>query len=69
MPVIGRLDGQVEEVIIKPISERGREEEAPAPAQSREEPAPPDPAERAPVQTPDRGESSADGGELPVWLL
>ena len=69
MPVIGRLDGQVEEVIIKPISERRREGESPAPAQSREEPAPADTAERAPSQTPDRDESSADGDELPVWLL
>jgi hypothetical protein len=69
MPVIGRLDGQVEEVIIKPISERGREDESPAPAHSREEPAPRAPAERAPFQTPDGDESSAGGGELPVWLL
>jgi hypothetical protein len=69
MPVIGRLDGQVEEVIIKPISERRREGEPPAPAQSREAPAPPDPAERAPVQTPDGDESSAEPDELPVWLL
>jgi hypothetical protein len=67
MPVIGRLDGQVDEVIIKPISGRRREEESPAPAQSRE--APTDPAERAPVQTPDGNESSAEPGELPVWLL
>ena len=62
MPVIGRLDGQVDEVIIKPISERRREEESPAPA-------PTDADERAPVQTPDRGESSSEPGELPVWLL
>ncbi len=69
MPVIGRLDGQVEEVIIKPISERRRGDEPPAPAQSREGPAPHAPAERAPVQTPDRDESSAEPDELPVWLL
>jgi hypothetical protein len=60
MPVIGRLDGQVEEVIIKPISERRREEEPPAP---------PPPPERAPAQTPHPNESSAEADELPVWLL
>ena len=69
MPVIGRLDGQVEEVIIKPISGRGREEESHNPAQSRGEPAPPDAAEPAPAQTADGDESSAGGRELPVWLL
>ncbi|HEX8283621.1 MAG TPA: hypothetical protein VF588_09710 [Pyrinomonadaceae bacterium] len=68
MPVIGRLDGQVEEVIIKPISERRPEaEEPPAPPQSRD--TPPAPAERAPSQTPQVDESSADADELPVWLL
>jgi hypothetical protein len=30
MPVIGRLDGQVDEVIISPISRRQREEEPPS---------------------------------------
>jgi hypothetical protein len=71
MPVIGRLDGQVEEVIIKPISERRREDGPPPPPTPRGEaaPAPPDPAEHAPAQTPHRNESSADAEELPVWLL
>ena len=67
MPVIGRLDGQVDEVIIKPISER-RREEVPPPA-GEETPAPPEPSGNAQVQTPARDESSADAGELPVWLL
>ena len=68
MPVIGRLDGQVEEVIIKPIAER-RREEGPAPPEAETAPAPPIPPGRAPVQTPQPNESSAEADELPVWLL
>ena len=69
MPVIGRLDGQVDEVIISPISRRRREEESP-PAQRNEDTSEPSaPADRAPSQTPTEGESSADADELPVWLL
>ena len=67
MPVIGRLDGQVDEVIIEPISRR-RREEAPSPT-SEEAPAPSAPPERAPAQTPHPDESSAEADELPVWLL
>ncbi|HEX8337028.1 MAG TPA: hypothetical protein VF621_09880 [Pyrinomonadaceae bacterium] len=70
MPVIGRLDGQVEEVIISPISRRGREEENPPAARKNEETsAPSDPPDRAPSQTTDPVESSGEAGELPVWLL
>lgn len=71
MPVIGRLDGQVDEVIIKPISDRGRGEDAPADADDAT------PAQQAPHaprpatanQTPTSDESSAEADELPVWLL
>jgi hypothetical protein len=69
MPVIGRLDGQVDEVIIKPISERRRGEETPPPPAGGHEPPPADPPGSAPVQTHDTDESSPDTGELPVWLL
>jgi hypothetical protein len=69
MPVIGRLDGQVEEVIISPISRRRRDEEPPPVTQNEETAAPPDPPDRAPSQTPDADESSANADELPVWLL
>jgi hypothetical protein len=69
MPVIGRLDGQVDEVIIKPVSERRREEAAHAPREGEQAPSPPDPPDGAPVQTPHTGESSAEADELPVWLL
>ncbi len=69
MPVIGRLDGQVDEVIIKPISERRREESPPTPPKGEEAPRPSDPPEHAPAQTPHPDESSAEPDELPVWLL
>ena len=71
MPVIGRLDGQVDEVIIKPISDRRRGEEAPADAdETTDEPqAPPPPRPTITNQPPTSDESSAGADELPVWLL
>ena len=72
MPVIGRLDGQVDELIISPISRRQQAEERPAlPAGTPDRPgAPPDDGgPRAPTHTPRAGESSDEPGELPVWLL
>ena len=69
MPVIGRLDGQVDEVIIKPISERRRDEGAPTIREGEQTPEPPAPPAHAPVQTPHPDESSAKADELPVWLL
>ena len=70
MPVIGRLDGQVEEVIISPISRRPRgEENPPAVRKDEETPGPSDRPDPAPSQTPDPGESSGGADELPVWLL
>ena len=69
MPVIGRLDGQVDEVIISPISRRQREEEPPPVHKNEETSAPSDTADHAPSQTPSAGESSANADELPVWLL
>ncbi|HKG15797.1 MAG TPA: hypothetical protein VKB12_20930 [Pyrinomonadaceae bacterium] len=62
MAVIGRLDGQVDEVIIKPVSERRRGGEPPAPDEDAPEP-PPE------THTPTPNQSSADRDELPVWLL
>ena len=63
MPVIGRLDGQVDEVLIKPL-ERGRDRE-PADAPAGDAPRlPPEPADEPPG-----GETSRAPGELPVWLL
>ena len=69
MPVIGRLDGQVEEVIINPVGRRpaGDGDDAPEAA--------PDPAasprdEPRETRRPGRVvETPRDDGELPVWLL
>ncbi len=69
MPVIGRLDGQVEEVIISPVSRRQREEGPPPARKNEETPEPSDTSDHAPSQTPTAGESSANADELPVWLL
>jgi hypothetical protein len=64
VPVIGRLDGQVDEVIIKPISDRRRVEDAPARDEAAHEP-PPAPE----TQTPAPNQSSDKPDTLPVWLL
>jgi hypothetical protein len=63
MPVIGRLDKQVDELIISPVSKRRRDEELP-PERQRGEDSP-----AASTHTPSEGESSAKTDELPVWLL
>ncbi|HZT59231.1 MAG TPA: hypothetical protein VFA21_11455 [Pyrinomonadaceae bacterium] len=64
MPVIGRLDEQVDGVLISPVSKRRRDEQ---PSRKDEDStARPD---DAPTQTPTKDESSANAGELPVWLL
>jgi len=63
MPIIGRLDGQVDEVIIKPISKR-HEEDAETPDEGAPEPLP-----SPETQTPTSNQSSADRDTLPVWLL
>jgi hypothetical protein len=63
VPVIGRLDKQVDERIISPISNRRRDEDAPP--RSGDDQDPPAPH----TQTPPAGESSAKIDELPVWLL
>ena len=69
MPVIGRLDGQVDEVIISPISRRRGAEELPPVNKNEETPEPSDSSGPAPSQTPNVDESSANADELPVWLL
>ena len=69
MPVIGRLDGQVDEVIITPISRRQRDEEPPPVTKNEETPEPSGSPDRTPSQTPNVDESSANADELPVWLL
>ena len=67
MPVIGRLDGQVEEVIIKPIGRRPAREDDDAPATR---PAPQGPEETAHHEPLERRRGGRDeAAELPVWLL
>ena len=63
MAVIGRLDEQVDERIISPISNPRRDEEPPPRSGDDEDPPTPH------TQTPAKGESSAKTDELPVWLL
>jgi hypothetical protein len=63
MPVIGRLDEQVDERIISPISNRLRDEGRAPERQDDEGP----PATQ--TKTPSEGQSSAKSDELPVWLL
>ncbi len=66
MPVIGRLDEQVDKVLIDPVSRR-REPDGPTPETGH---APPDEmtseAERPGAAG---GSEGAKQGELPVWLL
>ena len=62
MSVIGRLDKQVDEILINPLSKKRRDDEEPA-TPLRPEPDPP------PDETTNEGETSAKDDELPVWLL
>jgi len=58
MPVIGRLDEQVNDILITPLGKRGDREPEP------DEPPPPTTADEA---SPD--ETSPPRDELPVWML
>jgi hypothetical protein len=67
MPVIGRLDRQVEEVIINPAGRRrgeGADEEPPRPTAPHGSPGAT--RDEAREQPPD---GRREGEELPVWLL
>lgn len=64
MSVIGRLDPQVEDVLINPASERRpAARKVPAPEPPAAEPAPP------PREDEDAAPDEGDRRELPVWLL
>lgn len=65
MGVIGRLDDQVNEIIIKPVSERHVDAEASR--ISSRNPAPPDESAQEKAQTRDK--EKVEATELPVWLL
>ena len=62
MSVIGRLDEQVHDVLISPVSKRRRGEEGKTP------PAPEPPPPDAPPEPP-KDENRPRREELPVWLL
>jgi hypothetical protein len=65
MSVIGRLDKQVDEILINPLSKRRRGDEEPAPPSQTEA----DPTPSHPSETANADETSARDDELPVWLL
>ncbi|HZI20786.1 MAG TPA: hypothetical protein VEY09_19620 [Pyrinomonadaceae bacterium] len=80
MPVIGRLDQQVDEVLIGPVARRGRggetrprADEQPAPAAGEPPPADrgpaPEPGHESSHQPSAETESRDRAGELPVWML
>ena len=61
MSVIGRLDKQVDEILINPLSKRRRDDEEP--------PTPPTPEPDPPSEPSNEDETSPKDDELPVWLL
>ena len=70
MSVIGRLDGQVEEVIIKPAGRRHRApDERAAPETTPAAPTAPRDEPRETHHAEQQDETPRGGGELPVWLL
>lgn len=65
MSVIGRLDDQVNQILIEPLHEKRSPEERPLPDKfPRASPPPPSTPAHT---TPD--ESAVEPHELPVWLL
>lgn len=70
VPVIGRLDGQVEEVIINPIGRRPAGAGGRAPETAPDSAAPPPGEPRRETHHTERVvETPRADGELPVWLL
>jgi hypothetical protein len=68
MGVIGRLDDQVNEMIIKPVGERRGAAESEAKQTSVAETARPQPAARE-ERAQEKESTGAASSELPVWLL
>lgn len=69
MSVIGRLDDQVDEVIIKPVSQRKGRERLESERESLKETAA-EPQAEAELHVPEEQyKSKAHSSELPVWLL
>ncbi|HYO90588.1 MAG TPA: hypothetical protein VEQ40_03100 [Pyrinomonadaceae bacterium] len=67
MGVIGRLDDQVNEIIIKPVGERHKAVDEEAPQAVSQTHAPPPPATTEEKQDEEKAEAASS--ELPVWLL
>jgi hypothetical protein len=65
MPVIGRLDEQVNDVLITPLEKR----RGPAPPRGQDEPEPSLPPSSEPPDEAPAGETSRAPDALPVWLL
>jgi hypothetical protein len=68
MGVIGRLDNQVDELIIKPLSERNRQENSDTKTPSQPTAQPPQTEARS-ERTRDEEAKGAQVSDLPVWLL
>ena len=68
MGVIGRLDDQVNEIIIKPVGERHGAAEAEAPRAPSQKPESQE-DRPAPKGERPRDKEKADSSEFPVWLL
>lgn len=66
MPVIGRLDEQVEDVLIRPLSERSRDGEKLTRRPPREDSKSPEAGRDDPPAGDDAARPKED---LPVWML
>ena len=69
MPIIGKLDEQVDAVIIKPLARRGEPEQRSVAASPNENIAQPPSAIQTGSEMAARREARAEQEELPVWLL
>jgi hypothetical protein len=65
MSVIGRMDEQVDEILIKPLSNSPHAGDRTAPASEREDASRPAPRS----ESPSEDETIEKDDELPVWLL
>lgn len=68
MSVIGRLDGQVDEIIIKPVGARNSPKTEERPPSSQEKARQPQ-ADTDEDRAQDTEESKERSPDLPVWLL
>lgn len=69
MPIIGRLDEQVDAVIIKPLARRGETEQKSVAASQNENIAQPQSAIPKGLDDEAQAGGRAEQEELPVWLL